>query len=203
VLKLFSEARTFEEEQGVNILFLAIGFLNWFEDIRSEERCSAPLLLVPVSLERRQGRNQFVLRGRDDDMIVNVSLAEKLRTAFAITFSELPDGDEWLPSAYFDAVAAAVAREKRWEVDRLGVGLGFFTFSRFLMWRDLDAAAWPDAGKLLGNPLVAKLLGEGPPGVQEPPLVPDSEPIDQRIDFAAAMPRGSRAGCRESLLCGV
>jgi hypothetical protein len=50
LLKLFREARTFEEEQGVNILFLAIGFLNWFEDARSEERCSAPHLLVPVSL---------------------------------------------------------------------------------------------------------------------------------------------------------
>jgi hypothetical protein len=72
LLKLFREARTFEEEQGVNILFLAIGFLNWFEDARSEERCSAPLLLVPVSLERRQVRDSFVMRGRDDDMIVNV-----------------------------------------------------------------------------------------------------------------------------------
>jgi hypothetical protein len=65
-------------------LFLAIGFLNWFDDIRSEERCSVPLLLVPVSLERRQGRDQFVLRGRDDDMIVNVSLGEKLRAAFGM-----------------------------------------------------------------------------------------------------------------------
>ena len=91
LLKLFREARTFEEEQGVNILFLAIGFLNWFEDARSEERCSAPLLLVPVSLERRQGRSFFVMRGRDDDMIVNVSLGEKLRAAFGITLPDLPD----------------------------------------------------------------------------------------------------------------
>ncbi|SRR6266404_3481397 len=33
LLKFFREARTFEEEQGANILFLAIGFLRWFEDI--------------------------------------------------------------------------------------------------------------------------------------------------------------------------
>jgi Protein of unknown function (DUF4011) len=38
LIKLFREARTYEEEQGVNILFVAIGFLHWFEDSRSEER---------------------------------------------------------------------------------------------------------------------------------------------------------------------
>jgi hypothetical protein len=34
LLKSFREARVIEEEQGVNILFLAIGFLKWFEDPR-------------------------------------------------------------------------------------------------------------------------------------------------------------------------
>src|SRR5271166_3622669 len=187
LLKLFREARTFEEEQGVNILFLAIGFLNWFEDARSEERCSAPLLLVPVSLERRQGRNFFVMRGRDDDMIVNVSLGEKLRAAFGITLPDLPEGDEWLPNEYFDAVATVIAGEKRWEVDRTGIGLGFFTFSRFLMWRDLDTAAWPDGGKLLGNGLLSQLLGEVPASQPEPPIASDDESIDRHIDLASAI----------------
>src|SRR5436309_2638115 len=31
LLKFFREARVIEEEQGVNILFLAFGFLKWFE----------------------------------------------------------------------------------------------------------------------------------------------------------------------------
>jgi Protein of unknown function (DUF4011) len=106
------EARTFEEEQGANILFVAIGFLRWFEDDRSEEPCVAPLLLVPVSMERRQGRQPFVLKGRDDDMIVNVSLAEKLHGSFGIMLPELPDGDEWLPSEYMDAVESVVAGQR-------------------------------------------------------------------------------------------
>ena len=66
-------------------------------------------------------------------MIVNVSLGEKLRAAFGITLPDLPEGDDWLPNEYFDAVATVIAGEKRWEVDRTGIGLGFFTFSRFLM----------------------------------------------------------------------
>lgn len=187
LLKLFREARTFEEEQGVNILFLAIGFLHWFEDLRSQERSSAPLLLVPVSLERRQGRGPFVLRGRDDDLMLNISLAEKLRVTIGMALPELPEGDDWLPSSYFGQVASAVSGQRRWEVEANGIGLGFFTFSKFLMWRDLDANSWPDTTGLLGNRLVAKLLGEDPPQEAEPPLAADDEPIDRHVDLAAAI----------------
>jgi hypothetical protein len=48
LLKLYYDARTFEEEQGVNILYLAIGFLKWFEDDRKVRK--RPIL---VALHRR------------------------------------------------------------------------------------------------------------------------------------------------------
>jgi hypothetical protein len=171
----------------VNILFLAIGFLKWFEDPRSEEPSWAPLILLPVLIERRQGHEQFVLRGRDDDLVVNVSLREKLRSISQVELPELPEGDDWLPSTYLDAVAAAVAGESRWQVDRAGCGLGFFTFSKFLMWRDLAASAWPDAGRLLAHPLIAALLGHGQGFDPSAPIADDDEPIDKKIDIAAAI----------------
>ena len=52
LLKLSYEARTSEEEQGVNTLYLAIGFLKWFESNRSDADRQAPLILIPVTLER-------------------------------------------------------------------------------------------------------------------------------------------------------
>lgn len=186
LLRFFREARTFEEEQGISILFLAIGFLHWFEDERAQERCSAPLLLVPVALERRSGPDPFVLRGRDDDIAVNVSLAEKLR-GFGIALPAVPEGDDWRPTVYLNDVARAVAAQRRWQVEREGIGLGFFTFSKFLMWRQLDPGAWPDERLLLAHELVARLLGEGAPAEPEPPPFPDDEPIDRHIDLAAAV----------------
>lgn len=33
---LYYESMEVEEEQGVNVLYLALGFLKWFEDARSE-----------------------------------------------------------------------------------------------------------------------------------------------------------------------
>jgi hypothetical protein len=187
LLKFFREARVIEEEQGVNILFLVFGFLKWFEDLRSEEPCWAPLILLPVLVERRQGREQFVLRAREDDLMVNVSLREKLRSISQVELPELPEGDEWLPSAYLDAVAAAIAGEARWQVDRSGSGLGFFTFSKFLMWRDLAPSAWPEAGRLLAHPLVSALLGHGQGFDPTPAIADDDEPIDKKIDIAAAV----------------
>ena len=205
LIKLFREARTYEEEQGVNILFAAIGFLHWFEDSRSEERCCAPLLLVPVSLERQKGHDSFVLRGRDEDLVANVSLAQRLLKN-GITLPEIPDDDEWVPSAYFDAVTIAVAGERRWEVDRAGIGLGFFTFSKFLMWKDLHADAWPDPKELLGHSIIEKLLAKSSAAAPEEPLVSDDEPIDEQIDLASAVhvldADSSQATCIEEVRQG-
>src|SRR5207244_378834 len=71
--KIYREERTLEEEQGISTLYLAIGFLKWFEDDHSEEGSFAPLVLVPVSLNRAR-REGFLLTGRDDEIVVNVSL---------------------------------------------------------------------------------------------------------------------------------
>jgi very-short-patch-repair endonuclease len=205
LFKLFREARTYEEEQGVNILFVAIGFLHWFEDSRSEERCCAPLLLVPVSLERQKGHDSFVLRGREEDLVANVSLAQRLLKN-GITLPEIPEGDEWLPSVYFDAVTVAVAGERRWEVDRAGIGLGFFTFSKFLMWKDLQADSWPEPKELLGHSIIGRLLAKAPATTREEPLVSENEPIDKQIDLASAVhvldADSSQATCIEEVRQG-
>ena len=52
LLRLALDARTAEEEQGVNILYLALGFLTWFEDKSSSVAREAPLILLPAELVR-------------------------------------------------------------------------------------------------------------------------------------------------------
>src|SRR3954449_7127340 len=75
LLKLFRDTKTLEEEQGVNILFLALGFLRWFEDDKSEVLREAPLILVPVTLVRDLRRSTFDLRVREDEISTNLPLA--------------------------------------------------------------------------------------------------------------------------------
>ena len=180
--KIFREERTLEEEQGLSTLYLALGFLKWFDSEQTEE-LFAPLLLLPVTMVRVSGGEGYLLRGRDDDIVANISLREKLRSNFDIELPDIPDGDEWKPSDYFRKVTRKIARQARWEVDDHAIGLGFFTFSKFLMWRDLQPASWPN-NALLDHPLVNVLLGQGSEFESFPPLVPDDEPIDQRIDIS-------------------
>ena len=40
------------------------------------------------------------------------------------------------------------------------VVLGFFSFAKFLMYRDLNPEVWPEEGKLTELPMVRSLLAE-------------------------------------------
>src|SRR5262249_47865579 len=46
------KARTALNEQGINILFVALGFLEWFSPDAAEQIWRSPLLLLPVELQR-------------------------------------------------------------------------------------------------------------------------------------------------------
>ncbi|MCE7698746.1 MAG: DUF4011 domain-containing protein, partial [Methanobacterium paludis] len=48
------QSKSMLEEQGYNILYLAIGFLEWKESADVIEPRKAPLLLIPVELERKK-----------------------------------------------------------------------------------------------------------------------------------------------------
>jgi hypothetical protein len=91
LLGIYRHAKTAEEEQGINILFLAIGFLRWFTVLRE-----APLVLVPVLLTRDLSRSTFDLRCRDDDLTTNQAIQARLRADFGIILPELPESEEWL-----------------------------------------------------------------------------------------------------------
>jgi very-short-patch-repair endonuclease len=161
LLALQRDSMLFEEEQGANILFFAIGFLKWVEAEGSGSERFAPLLLVPVTLERDRVRSRFRLRRRDDDIEVNLSLQAKLKQDFGLDLPELPEGEDWQPSDYFAAVEQAITTKAQWRVERDAMLLGFFSFSKFLIYRDLDPALWPQAAGLDRNVLVSGLLSQG------------------------------------------
>ena len=77
-----------------------------------------------------------------------------------MTLPDIPEDEEWCPSDYFAAVHEAIATKCRWSIDPNGVELGFYSFSKQLMIRDLDPAAWADEA-ILEHPLLRGLLLEG------------------------------------------
>jgi very-short-patch-repair endonuclease len=167
LLKIQDEAESFMQEQGVNVLFLALGFLHWFEADSSDKKRQAPLLLVPVHLKRGGSKEAFRLEYSGDDLVQNLSLAAKLQTDFAL---ELPqyvidssaDAEEMPPLAdFFSAVQQCISKQSRWSVAPNEICLGFFSFGKFLMFNDLDPTTWPVDRQPAAHPVLGRLLGEG------------------------------------------
>lgn len=181
LLRLSIAAKTAEEEQGLNILYLAMGFLRWKESEASEIVREAPLLLLPVELVRNEKTSAFDIRMRDDDLSTNLPLRERLMQDEGICLPEIPDGDDLSPDAYFNEVASAVAAKPSWEIDRDGMQLGFFSFAKLLMHRDLDPEVW-DSEAFEGNDLLNGLLDRGF-DAEEPFFAPEDR-LDPHLDPA-------------------
>jgi very-short-patch-repair endonuclease len=179
VLDIWYDARTLEEEQGVNILYLAFGLLKWFEDDKSDIERFAPLVLLPVRLERSSAADRFHLVWRSEPPSPNLSLQAKMEGEFGLKIEDFGDEDDVDIVAYMNGVAATVSRKSRWQVNPDAMVLGFFSFSKFLMYRDLDPENWPADGGLDLNPLIRGLLQDG---FESPdPIVADDGKIDPVI----------------------
>jgi very-short-patch-repair endonuclease len=172
-------ARASMEEQGVNLLFLAMGMLRWVEAESSQEIRRAPLLLVPVSLDRSDAQQRFQLEYTGEELDQNLSLEAKLRQEFGLRLPELPDQEELDIEEYFDSVERVITDQKQWSVDRQAIFLGFFSFSKFLMYRDLDDERWPEGEKLSDHDVIRGLLGEERP--EEPERLSEDDNVDLHL----------------------
>jgi hypothetical protein len=119
------------EEQGVNILYLSLGQLKWFEVAHSDTPLYAPLILIPVALERRTASERFYVRWLEEDIQENLSLVAKLKGDFGIDLPEFTADEDFNPTRYFKAVTKAVREgtRKGWEVLPDAITLGFFSFA--------------------------------------------------------------------------
>ena len=129
LLALFREARSIEEELSVNVLYLALGFLKYFEAEASSIERLAPLILLPVELKRSSVKHMFSVSCRDEDLATNQSLAQMLLEEHDLVLPELPDEIGWLPSNYFDQVRESVGSFDRWEVEDDRMAMRFFSLS--------------------------------------------------------------------------
>ena len=147
LLNTYYTARTAIEEQGVTTFYLALGMLEWYESESSELLRRAPLILVPVEINRPSVRASFRVQYTEEEIGTNLSLQEKLKAEFGVQLTDLPEADDLDQSNiqnYFRAVSEAIDGIKRWTVDESAIALGFFSFAKFLMYRDLDTTNWPD-----------------------------------------------------------
>lgn len=179
LLDLYVDARTLEEEQGVNILYLALGTLKWIDPNNNENIRFAPLVLVPVALDRGNAAEKFKLRWRQEDTAANLSLEAFLEKVHNIRLPAFDTSDDFDPVAYIAEVADAISAKPGWSVQPDHIVLGFFSFAKFLMYRDLDANLWPKTASIVDQPLIRGLLADGFEAIET--LVSEEDDIDEHI----------------------
>lgn len=149
-----TKANTAIEETGANILYLAFGFLEWFEDENSSVTRQAPLYLIPVKIDRASlnkdlGTYTYTIEYTGEDIISNLSLREKLKHDFHLELPELTE--DVLPEEYLKNVESQFSRHKpQWKVKRFST-LSMFDFGKLLMYLDLDPARWPQGASNIQN----------------------------------------------------
>ncbi len=181
LLSMFYDARTAIEEHGVNTLFLALGQLQWSDVQRPDIERRAPLVLLPVSLERTTAGARFRLGALEQEPSDNLSLGAKLRE-LGIEAPSFDWQDDFNFEAYCRSFEEAVVHRPSWKIHPNAIVLGFFSFAKFLMYRDLDPELWPAEQSLDDHPLVNGLLGDGFPRA-EPPL-PEGQHLDDLMPLA-------------------
>lgn len=154
---LYRTSRSSMEENGANTLYLALGLLKWYETPASERPRYAPILLLPVEIVRKSAARGYVIRSREEEMMMNITLLELLRQDFGINIGGL----EVLPKdesgvdvkLVLNTVRKGIMDQRRWNVEEQAI-LGIFSFSKFIMWNDIHN----NADKLCRNPIVKSLI---------------------------------------------
>ena len=110
-------------------------------DQATGSKYKAPLILIPVTLNRKSARSGLTLTLHEDEPRFNPRLIEMLRQDFRLDLGvaegELPKDESGLDvSAIWKSVSRAVKDVKGWEVSE-EVVLAMVSFAKYLMWKDL------------------------------------------------------------------
>ncbi|MDR2090826.1 MAG: DUF4011 domain-containing protein [Clostridiales bacterium] len=150
-LRTFDEAKTLavklnnmhrndrlnQEETGAGTIYLAVGFLKWF-DAFSDQPKYAPLILYPVSLVKKTAGRNFAVKIKEEEFSFNTTLLEFLKQEFSIDIRALGEIDREKADVegIFSRLKKEIIHMKNWDIYD-DIYLSSFSFTRFVMWSDI------------------------------------------------------------------
>lgn len=154
---LYRSSRLSIEENGANTLYMALGLLRWYETPNSERPRYAPILLFPVEMIRKSAAKGYIIRSREEDIMLNITLLEMLRQNFGINvpgLEPLPQDESGVNvRLIYSIIRNSIKNLPKWDVEEQAI-LGIFSFNKFIMWNDIHN----NSDKLIQNKLVRSLV---------------------------------------------
>ncbi len=144
--KLHREMKSALEETGAHMLFLVFGFLEFPEKGPAERTMSAPLISLPVTIEKGDidpmtRHYRYYISHTGEELSENLSLREKLLQDYGF---DLPpfDDSETTPDDYLNEIHGIIKNNHGWKIKRQ-MTLALLSFTKMLLVRDIDPAKWP------------------------------------------------------------
>ena len=150
---IHKKAKSALDETGVNVAYLAFGFIHWKENEHSHTTYRAPILLAPIAFKHESAISPYYIEFTGDDIVTNPTFSYKLFNDFGVKLPEY--NDEGLDE-YLEAIRHVV-RKFDWQVTS-ECKVGIFSFLKMNMYRDLV----DNADSILQSSNIQRLLGDCP-----------------------------------------
>jgi very-short-patch-repair endonuclease len=149
---LKKKAQLFQEEQGINVLYMAFGFLRWNEKNGAKVYFDAPLILVPVTISWENIRAPFVLGLHEDEIVFNPTLKFMLEDTYGL---KVPEFEHEADLKEYIGKLKEILDNKEWSIQE-EVGVGLFHFLKLSMYDDLKK----NEEAILNSKLIRAIAGD-------------------------------------------
>jgi len=140
--RILSKARMYQEERGLDVVYIVIGYLKWtLPNADKDDEFKSPLLLIPVLLKKRKSTDGEIYEiSRIGEPRFNPSLAHKITHEADLDIADVADFAEAGAldvEAFLNRVADLKPRNMRWQVLR-EASFGVYPFQGIELYYDLD-----------------------------------------------------------------
>ncbi len=156
--RISNQARLFEEENALNVLFLAVGILEWYEKETSDIKYRSPLFFIPVSITQQSIQDLHELKLRENDIILNESLIRFMFENFRYDFEYKLSSDNSILdnyNEYKEYILEVVKSSPRWSIVE-EINISTFKFNNINMVKDFEE----NESEILDHELIKMLAGE-------------------------------------------
>lgn len=154
---LMKKANSFKEENAINVLYLSLGYLEWFENKDSVISHKAPLLFISAELSQDSFDSPFKITFPEGDFLLNDALIRKVGQEFNLNLSyDIIQNEKTLFEILVEYKKYILEEcpDKRWKIHE-EMDLGIFSFSKINMVSDLEE----NTEKISQHPIVKNLVG--------------------------------------------
>lgn len=137
--KLYKKVDFIKKETGINSLYIIYGFLEWIDEQEIDKKIYSPLVLQEVEIFQKSSKGEIVfgIRAIGDNPIANPVLALRLKEDYKMILPEFKVEDTI--QSYNKVIEKIISPRHQWKL-RNSLTLSLLSFSKFLIYKDLDPA---------------------------------------------------------------